>query len=328
MLPRLYGTPVNANARRSRRWLPAVIASLLAVSSGLAFPALLLPHRVSDSRVSATNPSAPNPAGSTSAGAGGSAQPAATFPYGNISLAAGLPKASLPSGSQLEMSYSFHVVKWPSGVSSIRVTFPSVQATFPLVGGGSASLWTQRLNFSLTDTSVQGGKVTIARHTIGPGGAAFASGTHAVLSSQLLAIMENVAWGVAPVDVQWHWWVQSSSGAVLTHGSSSTSTINPQPFVSIVSAGPAKLKPGQNYTVCVGGPLLSNRSLSLHMEVPNPYRAFAWSNTHIPANTKGSWCWKVQLPSNFSPVPSALLVHVWSYATQPGILYILHTKAV
>jgi len=254
--------------------------------------------------------------------------PAATTPTGNVSLAAPLPNLLLPSGSVLEANYSVHVIKWPKLVTSIRLTVPSEQASFPTVGGGKLTLWIQGENFTINNTASYGGKSTLTGHTVGVGGAAFASGTHAALSSQLLALMETVRWGVAPVDLQWHWRVLAGSGAALANGSSPTIKIDPQGFVQIVSSGPSSLTPGQNFTVCVSGPLTANRTLSLHMEVPNPYRAFAWSTTHVPVNTTGSWCWAVQLPSSFTPIPSPLLVHVWSYASEPGILYILHTRAV
>lgn len=316
-----------ASHRSSGRFL-AASAAFIAIAAVLAIPAFLPAMSQPASGFALSKPGISDSSRHILSNLAGSAVPAAITPTGNISLSAALPNVSLPSGSQVEVSYTFHVLKWPKSVSSLTVTIPSELAHFPLVSGGTLSIWTLVRNFTINSTASYGGNVTLVQHSIGASGANFASGTHAVLSSQILAIMETVRWGVAPIDFQWQWRALASAGTLLASGSSPSITIDPQAFVNIVSAGPSTLKPGQNYTVCVGGPIIANRTLSLHMEVPNPYRAFAWSTTHVPAGTTGSWCWKVALPSNFAAVPSNLLVHVWSYATQPGLLYVLHTQAV
>ena len=265
-------------------------------------------------------------AGGNRTGSAPGISPDATTPTGNISISTTLPATTIPGGSDLEAGYAFHIVSFPSGHAAIKFHIPGIQFSFPEGNGGKVTLWVIPQNFTVKGTHWIGGNSTHASKVLGSNATSFVAGSNATMSSELLAVMNTVRWGTVQIDVQWSWSVRSTSGSNTT-GISPVHTIQPQEYVHVASAGPSTLKPGQNYTVCLSGPYIGARTLSLHMEVPSPYQAIAWSNTKIPANST-HWCWSVQVPTSFHKVPSPLIVHIWSYATRPGILYVLHTQAV
>lgn len=260
----------------------------------------------------------PGPSGST-----------ATFPYGNVSIVDRLPNATLPGQSVLEVTYAFHILSFPKGHTGIQFDVPQLQTTFPTVGGGQIVLYTKGQTYNVTGTGTVGGAGTLTKATIASGGTGFTYNAKAVMSSQLLAIMDSVPWGTAQISFSWSWSaVPSGGGPAIASGTSPTPSIQPQEYVAVVSDGPSTVAPGQNFTVCVGGTTIQGRVLSLHMEVPDPYYAFAWNTTHIPKNATSPYCWSVMMPVWFNHLPTPLLVHIWSYANQPGILYVLHTNGV
>jgi hypothetical protein len=253
----------------------------------------------------------------------------ATFPYGNVSLICALPNASLPADSKLSASYAFHVVKFPSSPAAIHFRVPGMQATFPEKSGGQLGVWIFGQNFTVSGTGTQGGSATTGSTTIGSSGAQFVNGSSALMTSELIAIQNDVPWGTVQIDFAWSWQVVPASGGnPVASGQSSSLTVGPQEYVNVSSAGPSEIMPGQTYTVCLTGPTMLGRTLSLHMEVPNPYYAFAWNTTTIPSNASSPFCWGVTMPSYFHQLPTALLVHIWSYSTQPGILNVLHLAGI
>lgn len=252
----------------------------------------------------------------------------ATTAHGNVSVKAGLPGLSMPANAVLQATYTFHVTHFPSGSGSITFYVPSEQVTVPESGGGKITLFVSPHTFAVQGTSTQGGASTQVQKTL-PQAGKLVAGSSAEMSSQLIAITNTVPWGQAPISFTWQWKVLApGGGSTLAAGASSPASIEPQEYVKIVSSGPSQISPGQSFRVCFGGSTFQGRTLSLHMEVPNPYYAFAWNTTHIPANAASPYCMSVQMPTSFHDLPTPLLVHVWAYATQPGILYVLHTSGV
>jgi hypothetical protein len=251
----------------------------------------------------------------------------ATIPHGNLSIPLALGNTSLAAGTFVVASYQFRVVSWPTGLTNLTVWVNSEQISFPKSTGGTLQLTIPAYSTTVTSGSLSNRNATAANATIGAAGANFSSGSVATLSSQLLAVTASVKWGTVQMSFRWDWASTPSGGGISYSAWSAFQTITPPENLTVLSEGPARISPGDAFNVCIGGPI-QNRSFSLHMEVANPYLAFAWNSTRIPSNWTGTFCWGVTMPLWFSNLPAALLVHIWEYNVLPSILYNFHTEGV
>jgi hypothetical protein len=251
----------------------------------------------------------------------------ATTATGNLSIPLAQGASTLSAGTHVVATYQFQVVSWPKGLTNLTVWVASVQVNFPEASGGTLTETLPALNETVTSTALSNANATVGNATIGSGGTSFASGSTATLSSQLIAVMVSVSWGTVKLSFRWHWESTPTAGTASYSPWSAYQTFTPPEHLIVLSDGPAQISPGQSFNVCIGGPIQS-RSFSLHMEVANPYYAFAWNSTHVAANWTGPYCWAVLMPKSFTQLPAALLVHLWEYNTYPSILAILHTEGV
>ena len=265
-----------------------------------------------------------------------------THPSGNFSISLTGPSESgknesVEGGTVLTAEAQLEVANFSTlGVPVVNVFVPTVEAQFDVAGGQLDFNWTsEEVNLSSSGwngSTVLQTSVTLPETT-------FVGSVPAILTSSMVALMTQRPWDSLSLNVSWRWGLTPEGMAVSWSDWSVDQALVPDQFLSLDSTSPTVTPPGGPFDVCVGG-AIAGRTLSLHIETPNPYYDFDQVNATIPLNVSGPYCWSVPIPTkdpgNNLPwvTPATLIVHIWDYQDFPGphlttlLLYVIQVTVV
>jgi hypothetical protein len=241
------------------------------------------------------------------------------------------------NGTNLSVQARVEVADFSSlGVQVVNVFVPTTEATFELVGG--------QLDFNLSDHEVNvsspgwNGSSILQTSIVLPN-TTFNASVPAILTSSMVAVMTQLPWGSVSLNVSWRWELSPPGTAASWSEWSGGQTVVPDQYLAESSTSPPTMIPGAPFSVCVAG-AIGGRTLSLHVETPDPYFDFDQVNATIPQLTTGPYCWSVPIPTN-NPntnlpwvTPASLVVHIWDYQNFPGphlttlLLYVIPVTLV
>jgi hypothetical protein len=188
----------------------------------------------------------------------------------------GEPHQNLSAGGTLKAYLEYQIENYSSRDASIRLYFPSTFFTFPMATGGNFSFAVGPGFVNVTGPGWQS-PAFLAKSETPSSGIDFVSGGTARLSSQKLAIMATVSYGVMTVEFRWRWTMREPGmGHLITHAWSTPSNKSgkkgnlpsiffPAPYVSYLGGTGASAYIGSNYTSELGGDV-AGRLFFLEME--------------------------------------------------------------
>ena len=242
-----------------------------------------------------------------------------TNPSGNLSISVPPPggvndgPSNLSALANVTVRYSFTVLDYDASVDQgLVVRVPQTVAIFAVLSGSldvTAPAQTFALNSSGGPTPAAGFGYLNLNHPVKFNSSA---STHAVFSSQLVAVTTTLPWNAVTLQFYWSWSARQN-GRTIPEFNNATQTVVPDQSATLASTSRTPMSSGQPFTACLSGPV-EGRTFSLRAETVNGTQVndFVQVNATVPVLTSLPFCWGAMIPSSIL-APQTIIVHIWDF---------------
>ncbi len=243
-----------------------------------------------------------------------------TNPSGNISISVPPPGGvnggplNLSAPANVTVRYNFTVLNFDASVDQgLVVRVPQTVAIFSILSGSldvTAPVQTFTLNASGDPIPAAGYGYLELNHPVKFNNSA---STHAVFSTQLVAVTTTLPWNAVTLQFQWNSSFKESGKPPIPQNNTASQTVVPDQSATLASTSRTPMSSGQLFTACLSGPV-EGRTFSLRAETVNGTQVndFVQVNATVPVVTPLPFCWSAMIPSSII-APQTIIVHIWDF---------------